>query len=517
MSDEPPEERHTSRLEEVRAARIEKLNRLRELGIDPYPASVGPRRLIGDVRKREPGTAALPSGPYSIAGRIVGLRSHGSITFVDLRDSSGQIQVLFRKDVLQDDYGIVELLDIGDFIQVWGYLFVTKTGEFTMGVPDRDYPPLDKAIAASLRPTLLTKSLRPLPEKWHGLADPELRVRKKYLTLISEPEELALLAKRAAFLRQVRSFMEREGFVEVATPVLEAVPGGADAEPFVTHHNALDSDFYLRISLELAHKRLIVGGLERIYEIGRVFRNEGLGREYLQEFDLLELYWAYADLSMLKELVQRFYATAIERTFGTHKITYGEHVLDFTPQWPEADYLQLFRDAAGIDLHEHSTAESLLPVCKKLDITDAQPGLGRGRLIDMIYKRVVRPTLIQPQFLVNHPVDVSPLAKRDTTDPSRVQRLQVMIAGSEVGNGFAELNDPLDQRARFEEQQRLREAGDREAQMLDEDYLEALEYGMPPTAGFGVGIERWLMYLTNRPSIRDVVAFPLVRPQADRD
>jgi lysyl-tRNA synthetase class 2 len=493
MSDQPPEEHHASRLEEVRAARIEKLNRLHELSIDPYPPSFPERTPVAEAREQGEGT------PARVAGRLVLLRPHGGSTFANLRDASGTLQLQFRRDVLGDDrYATTKLLDVGDFIGVEGPLFVTKTGELTIEV--RDF-------------TLLTKSLRPLPEKWHGLADPELRVRKRYLTLISEPEELALLETRATFVRELRSFLEAERFVEVATPVLESIPGGAEAEPFVTHHNALDHDFYLRISLELSHKRLIVGGLERIYEIGRVFRNEGLGREYLQEFDLLELYWAYADLAMLKEFVQRLYTTAIERTFGTLKITYGDDILDFTPPWPDSDYLQLFRDIAHVELHDYPTAESLLPVAKKLDITDAVPGLGRGRLIDLIYKRVVRPTLVRPQFLVNHPVDVSPLAKRDTADPSRVQRLQVLMAGSEVGNGFAELNDPLDQRARFEEQQRLREAGDREAQMLDEDYLEALEYGMPPTAGFGVGIERWLMYLTNRPSIRDVVAFPLVRPQ----
>jgi lysyl-tRNA synthetase class 2 len=281
----------------------------------------------------------------------------------------------------------------------------------------------------------------------------------------------------------------------------------------VTHHNALDTDFYLRISLELAHKRLIVGGFEHVYEIGRVFRNEGLGREYLQEFDLLELYWAYADFEQLKRFVERLYTTAIKHTFGTLKLTYRGEELDFTPPWPESDYGQLFLQKAGIDLDSQPPTESLLSAAQKLGIPEATPALGRGRLIDLIYKRAVRPELVSPQFLVNHPVDVSPLAKRDASRPGRVQRLQVLMCGSEVGNGFAELNDPLDQRARFEEQQRLREAGDREAQMLDEDFLEALEYGMPPTAGFGVGIERWFMYLTDRPTIRDVVAFPLVRPE----
>jgi lysyl-tRNA synthetase class 2 len=353
-----------------------------------------------------------------------------------------------------------------------------------------------------------------LPEKWHGLTDPELRVRKRHLTFISDPESMALLTTRAAFVHNIRSFLETEAFIEVSTPVLEAVPGGAEAEPFVTHHNALDHDFYLRISLELAHKRMIVGGFEKIYEIGRVFRNEGLGREYLQEFDLLELYQAYADLEALKRFVERFYTTVINQTFGTLKLRYGDNDLDCTPPWPESDYKELFR-GIGVDLDAYPTAETLLPVARQHAGDDAIAGLGRGRLIDLIYKRAIRPTLIRPQFLVNHPVDVSPLAKRDPNDPSRVQRLQVLMAGSEVGNGFAELNDPLDQRARFEEQQRLREAGDREAQMLDEEFLEAIEYGMPPTAGFGVGIDRWFMFLTNSPTIRDVVAFPLTRPETD--
>jgi lysyl-tRNA synthetase class 2 len=494
MSDEPSEQQSTSRLAEVRAARIEKLQRLRELGIDPYPASFPGRERIAVARDKAAGEMVR------VAGRVVLWRRHGGSTFGNLRDSSGQVQVQLRRDVLGGEhYELTKLLDIGDFIGVEGPLFTTKTGELTVEVRDL---------------VVLTKSLRPLPEKWHGLQDPELRVRKRHLAFIAEPESMALFAKRSQLVHNMRLFLEHEGFIEVSTPVLEAIPGGAEAEPFVTHHNALDHDFYLRISLELAHKRLIVGGFEKIYEIGRVFRNEGLGREYLQEFDLLELYWAYADLEQLKRFVERLYTTAISETFGTLKLRYGDDELDFMPPWPEADYMELFTKL-GIDLHQYPTAESLLPIARQHAGDDAKPGLGRGRLIDLIYKRAIRPTLVRPQFLVNHPVDVSPLAKRDPSDPARVQRLQVLMAGSEVGNGFAELNDPLDQRARFEEQQRLREAGDREAQMLDEEFLEALEYGMPPTAGFGVGIERFLMFLTNSPSIRDVVAFPLTRPERE--
>ncbi len=491
MSDEQTEQHPSSRLAEVRAARIEKLHRLRELGIDGYPSSFPNREPVMQAREKPEGAAVR------VAGRLVLWRRHGGSTFGNLRDYSGKIQVQLRRDLLGDKpYELTKLLDIGDFIGVEGPLFTTKTGELTVEVREL---------------SVLTKSLRPLPEKWHGLTDPETRVRKRHLAFISDPASMELFANRARFVRHIHAFLEDEGFIEVATPVLEAVPGGADAEPFVTHHNALDTDFYLRISLELAHKRLIVGGFERIYEIGRVFRNEGLGREYLQEFDLLELYWTYADLEQLKRFVERFYTTVIQETFGTLKLRYGDDDLDFTPPWPESDYGELFKKI-GIALHEYPTAEALLPVARQ-HADDARAGLGRGRLIDLIYKRAIRPTLVRPQFLVNHPVDVSPLAKRNPRDPTRVQRLQVLMAGSEVGNGFAELNDPLDQRARFEDQQRLREAGDREAQMMDEEFLEALEYGMPPTAGFGVGIDRWFMFLTNSPTIRDVVAFPLTRRQ----
>ena len=492
MSREGSERQSTSRLAEVRAARIEKLRRLRELGVDPYPSSFENRQPVEGARRAGEGA------DVRVAGRLMSWRRHGGSAFAHLRDQSGAIQLYLRRDVLGDDqYELAKLLDIGDFVGVEGPLFTTKTGELTVEVRQL---------------TVLTKALLPLPEKWHGLTDEETRVRKRHLAFISDPDELQVVRDRGRFVRSIRSFLEGEDFVEVNTPVLESIPGGADAEPFTTHHNALDADFYLRISLELAHKRLIVGGLERIYEIGRVFRNEGISREHLQDYDLLEFYRSYMDLDGLKALVERFYTTVIEEAFGSLKLRYGEEELDFTPPWPEADYFELFRDEIGIDLHEYETAESLLPVAKKNDVPNVGPGIGRGRLIDGIYKKAIRPSLIRPQFLVNHPVDISPLAKRNPDDASRVQRLQVLMAGSEVGNGFAELNDPLDQRERFAEQQRLREAGDREAQMLDEDFLEALEYGMPPTAGFGVSIDRWFMYLTNKPSIRDVVTFPLTRP-----
>jgi lysyl-tRNA synthetase class 2 len=482
-----------SRFEQVRQARIDKLERLRELRVDPYPSEFAERVAIAAARERALGDRVR------VAGRLMLVRRHGRSAFATLRDQSGEIQLHFSRDTLGDDsYDLVKLLDIGDFAGVEGALFTTKTGELTIEA--------DQVM-------FLSKSLRPLPEKYHGLTDPEARIRQRYLSFIMDPDERHLFEQRAAFVRNIRSFLDNDGFLEVATPALERVPGGADAEPFMTHYNALDTDFYLRISLELAHKRMIVGGFERIYEIGRVFRNEGIGREHLQDYDLLELYQAYTGFDELKRWVERFYTSVIQATFGTLKLRYGEHDLDFTPPWPESEYFELFRER-GVDLTQYATAEALLPVAREHAGADAKEGLGRGRLIDLIYKRSIRPTLIRPQFLVGHPVDVSPLAKRRPDDPSRVQRLQVLTAGSEVGNGFAELNDPLDQRARFEEQQRLREAGDAEAQMLDEDFLEAIEYGMPPTAGFGVSIERWFMYLTNRQTIRETVSFPMTRPEA---
>jgi lysyl-tRNA synthetase, class II len=480
-----------SRFEQVRQARIEKLTRLRERGVDPYPSEFPGRIAIATARERPEGELVR------LAGRLMLVRRHGGSAFATLRDQSGDIQLHFRRDKLgEETYEVVKLLDIGDYAGAEGRLFTTNSGELTVECENV---------------TLLSKSLRPLPEKWHGLTDPEARIRQRYLSFIMEPEERRLFEQRAAFVRNMRSFLDADGFLEVATPALERVPGGADAEPFVTHYNALDTDFYLRISLELAHKRLIIGGFERIYEIGRVFRNEGIGREHLQDYDLLEVYQAYAGFDDLKRWVERFYSSVTQATFGTLKLRHGDHDLDFTSPWPESDYYELFRKH-GVDLAQYPTAESLLPVAREHAGSDAKEGLGRGRLIDLIYKRSIRPTLVRPQFLVGHPVDVSPLAKRRREDPSRVQRLQVLMAGSEVGNGFAELNDPLDQRARFEEQQRLRESGDAEAQMIDEEFLEAMEYGMPPTAGFGVSIERWFMYLTGRQTIREVVSFPMTRP-----
>ena len=331
--------------------------------------------------------------------------------------------------------------------------------------------------------------------------------------MVSNREVFEFFLKRTEFVKNIRKFMDKNGFMEVETPVLENTTGGAEARPFITHHNTLDFDLYMRISLELHLKRLMVGGFERVYEIGKVFRNEGMSSEHLQEFTLLEFYYGYIDYEELMKFVQEMYQTTIQETFGTLKVKYGDEVLNFGGNWKKIDYVDIVKKETGIDILKEDTKEKLLKAIKSKSLSiDIEKFAGRGRVIDQLYKKYVRPKLIQPCFLINHPVVISPLAKKQEKNPELTERFQILIAGSEVGNGFSELNDPIDQRKRFEEQAALREGGDDEAQMLDENFIEALEIGMPPTSGFGVGIDRLLMILTNQPTIRDVVLFPTMKP-----
>lgn len=481
-----------------RAERLHKLEELRQLGVEPYPLSYPVDSRAAQVLA-EPDRFMSEVTVVSIAGRIVAYRSHGKSCFIHLQDGSGRIQAYVRKDIVGEAaYRAFGLFDIGDFVGVKGPVFRTRTGEVTIEV---------REVA------LLSKSLLPLPEKYHGLQDTDTRFRKRYLDLIANPEVRELFVKRTQFLKALRSFMDQRGFMEVETPVLEHIPGGADAEPFVTHHNTLDIDLYLRISLELHLKRLIVGGYERVYEVGRVFRNEGMSPQHLQEFTMMECYWAYADYMMMMDLVEELYCRMLEEVFGSLQVKWQGQTLDFKRPWPRYDYRQLMLERAGLDLDQYPTLESLVPKLKEKGIAP-DPKLGRGRLIDQLYKKLVRPTLIQPCFLMDHPVDVSPLAKRHPGRPGYVQRFQPMFAGAEVGNAFSELNDPLDQRARFEEQARLRERGDAEAQRYDRDFVEALEHGMPPCAGFGVGIDRFFAIAAGAESVREVVFFPTMKPES---
>ncbi|HUW24720.1 MAG TPA: lysine--tRNA ligase [Patescibacteria group bacterium] len=476
-----------STIDELRQARIKKLEKIRELGIDPYPASF-PRKET--VQK----TLEMLGRKVSVAGRLRAIREHGGSTFADLEDQNGRIQLFFSREELKGRYDFLKLLDIGDIIGVSGKVFQTQAGQTTVKVADF---------------TLLTKSIRPLPEKWHGLVDIETCLRKRYLDLIMNPEVREMFVKKAKFWQAVREYLTKKGFLEVETPVLEAVPGGADARPFITHHNALDIDLYLRISLELHLKRLMVGGFDKVFEIGRVFRNEGVDAEHLQDYTSMEFYWGYADYKQLMDFLEDFYQFVVKETTGGFKTTREGKEIDWSGKWPRWDYVELFREKAGIDPLKASL-EELYKKAQELKLKP-EKNLGRGRLMDMIYKKTIRPTLIQPSFLINLPVDISPLAKRLPEVPRLTQRFLVMVGGTELGNGFSELNDPIDQRERFVEQQRLREKGDEEAQMYDADFIEALEYGMPPTAGFGMS-ERVFSFLMDKP-IRETVFFPTMRPE----
>lgn len=486
-------------LTEQEISKRNKLTQFIEKGVNPYPAKSSRTHKIQELQDKykDLETGKELEDIAEITGRIYAWRSGGKVSFADIRDESGKMQLFVSVNKLGEQvYEDLKLFDIGDIVGVKGNVKRTNKGELSLNV---------ESI------TLLTKSLKPLPEKYHGLTDKETIYRKRYLDLIMNDESRELFRKRSKFIKAMRDFMEEKGFMEVETPVLEHVPGGADARPFITHHNTLDIELFLRISLELHLKRLIVGGYEKVFEIGRVFRNEGMSTQHLQEFTLMEFYWAYADYNQLMDLVEDMYTYMMEKVFGTLKFEFQGQELDFQRPWPRLDYKQLILERAEVDLDKYPDLESLTVVLKEKGI-EPDITLGRGRLIDQLFKKFVRPDLIKPSFLINHPLDISPLAKKQTDNPNYVQRFQVLFAGAEVGNGFSELNDPLDQRARFEEQAALRDRGDDEAHMPDFDFVEALEYGMAPTAGFGVGIDRFFSILANCETIRDVVFFPTMKP-----
>ncbi len=477
-------------LDQIKEERLKKIERLKSLEIDPYPAQSFRSCSISEARH----SLGLK---LTVVGRIRSIRLMGKIGFMDLEDESGKIQLFLSKEVLSvDQQELMKLLDIGDFIQAEGEVFKTQAGEVSVKV---------------LKLKLLTKSIRPLPSNWYGLKDVEERLRKRYLDLILNPDVKENFRLKSKFWQSIRNYMLSQGFLEVETSVLEQTPGGADARPFVTHHYALNTDFYLRISLELPLKRLIVGGYEKVFEIGRIFRNEGIDDEHLQDYTQMEFYWAYADYSQLMDFLQDLYQTVIRETFGSLKTKWQGQEVDWSGDWPRIEYSKLLNEHWDVDI-DQMNEEDLYKLAKKLNV-DVEPNLGKGRLLDYIYKKTIRPKLIQPMFVINHPVEVEPLAKRLEADPTKVQRAQILAMGTELGKGFSELNDPIDQKERFEEQMKLREAGDEEAQMMDEDFVEALEYGMPPTAGFGVS-ERLFSMLVDKP-VREMVFFPPMKPADD--
>jgi len=475
-------------LEDIISERKRKLTFLAENGIDPYPAHVTRSHTIGQIKDSFP-TLLRSKKRFSVAGRIRGMRDQGKILFLDMEDFYGRIQVVVARDSVKNFQILKKGLDIGDFAQVHGVAFKTKSGE--------------QSIYAS-RVEFLAKTLRAIPSDFYGIEDPEIRLRKRYLDTLLDSKARLLFEKKSRFWSAFREFLTAQNFLEVETPVLEATPGGAEAEPFVTHHNALGEDFYLRISLEISLKKMMVGGFERIYEIGRIFRNEGISSEHLQDYTQMEFYWAYADYRDLMKFVEKMYKYVIKKTFGTLSLSYDGTTIHWGKKWGVVDYVDIFKKKNKIDPLSASL-QDLKKYAKKMGIS-VERHMGKGRLIDLIYKKTVRPTLIQPTFLINPPTVIEPLAKRLPGNEDVVQRMQVMAGGTELGKGFSELNDPLDQRKRFEEQVALREAGDNEAQRLDEDFLEALEYGMPPTAGFGLS-ERLFAVLCDKP-IREIVFAP---------
>lgn len=481
-----------------RQDRLRKLEQIRKAGVNPYPARARRDFVISEVLSKF-NTLEKSKKQFYVVGRVRSIRGHGNLTFAHLEDASGRIQIALRKNVIgADDYKFfTKNIDIGDFIEVKGKIFITKKGEKSVEVQEFK---------------LLTKTLRPLPIEHFGFKDEEERLRKRYLDILYNPELKDMLMKKAKFWNAIREFLQKKGFQEVETPVLENTTGGADARPFVTHHNALDIDVYLRISMgELWQKRLMVAGMEKTFEIGRQFRNEGMDAEHLQDYTQMEFYWAYADYEQGMKLVEELFKDVAKKTFGTLKFKINKFNVDLGKKWQRYDYCATIKKHTGIDVLNADIKE-IKKKLEKLGVEYEKKGFNITRAIDNLWK-YCRKQIAGPGFLVNAPLTISPLAKRSEKNPAVVQRFQVIIAGSELGNGYSELNDPVDQAERFREQQKLRDAGDEEAQMDDHEFVEALEYGMPPTCGFGMS-ERVFSFLMNK-SMRECQVFPLLRPKGD--
>jgi len=483
----------------LRAVRIAKLEGLKAQGIDPYPYGFPRTYEAADLERHYAGLAAGAETAecVRVAGRIRAIRNSGM--FIDLHDASGKIQIFCHRDNLPPEgLAVVRLLDIGDLIGIEGLVRRTPRGELTVN-------------AAAV--TVLAKTLRPLPEKYHGLADVELRYRQRYLDLIMNPESRETLRRRSRIVAAMRSHLVERGYLEVETPMLHTIPGGASAKPFVTHHNALDIDLYLRIAPELHLKRLLVGGLaDKLFEINRCFRNEGISPRHNPEFTTLELYEAYVDYTAMMRLTEELVTTVAETVLGTLRIDYGGTVIDLSPPWPRRSMAELVRVATGVDFLAFEDIETARRAAEGLGAT-VTGGENWGQALEAAFAARVEDTLIQPIHVTGFPRDISPLAKADRADPRLAERFETYIYGWEIANAFSELTDPQDQQARFEAQMRARAAGDEEAQLLDQDYVTALEYGLPPCGGLGIGIDRLVMLLTDSPSIRDVIAFPTLRPR----
>lgn len=482
-------------ISEHEQVRREKLASLRALGVDPYGTKHPSTHQAAEIIE---GFEALEGQSVTLTGRLMTVRAHGKASFANLQDESGQIQVYVRlNDVGERNYEIFTLLDIGDIVAVTGDVFRTRRGEITIAVMELH---------------LLAKALRPLPEKWHGLTNVDLRYRQRYLDLIVNPEVKRTFILRSKIVQEIRNYLNELGFLEVETPVMHTLAGGAAAKPFITHHNALDMNLYLRIATELHLKRLIVGGLDKVYELGRIFRNEGISTKHNPEFTTVEIYQAQADYEDMMRLTENLVSDVAQKVLGTQKVAFDGHELDVTPPWPRLTMIDAIKKYTELDFNTITTTEQAQTAAKQKGL-EVKAGATRGEIINETFEEFVEERLIQPTFIMDYPIEVSPLAKRRADDASLTYRFEAFMAGSEIGNAFTELNDPIDQRQRFEQQMAKRAAGDEEAHMLDEDFLQALEYGMPPTGGLGIGIDRLVMMLTGSPSIRDVILFPTMRPR----
>ena len=484
-------------LSQLLQIRRDKLKELQESGNDPFQIT---RYVVdNDSANIKENFDQLEGSAVSIAGRLMSKRGMGKVSFCDLQDKTGRIQLYARKDEMdEEEYARFKKYDIGDIVGVQGVVCRTQRGEMSVRVE---------------KVTLLSKSLLPLPEKFHGLTNTELRYRQRYVDLIVNPEVKRNFIIRSQFIKHVRDFMDGRGFMEVETPVLNTISGGATARPFITHHNTLDIDMYMRIATELPLKRLIVGGMDRVYEIGRIFRNEGMDPKHNPEFTTIELYQAYADFNDMMDLFEDLLSSAAMKILGTYQVEWQGEQIDLTPGWPRMPMHEAVKKYCGIDFMAITSDEEAVAAAKSIGVELPETADKTwGNALYECFDQKVEEKLIQPTFITMHPVDVAPLAKRSPKDPRLTERFELFICHSEMGNAFSELNDPIDQRQRFQKQVELRDKGDDEAGMMDEDFLTALEYGMPPTGGLGIGIDRCVMLRTNSDSIREVILFPTMKP-----
>lgn len=494
------EEHNHEELNDQLQVRRDKMNQLRENGKDPFGQRFDRTHQSTDLiesyhefSKEELEEKAIE---VTIAGRMMTKRGKGKAGFAHIQDLKGQIQIYVRKDsVGEEQYEWFKSSDLGDIVGVTGVMFKTNVGELSVKATSFD---------------LLTKALRPLPDKYHGLKDIEQRYRQRYLDLIVNPESKNTFITRSKIIQSMRRYLDDHGYLEVETPTMHAIPGGASARPFITHHNALDMPLYMRIAIELHLKRLIVGGLEKVYEIGRVFRNEGVSTRHNPEFTMIELYEAYADYKDIMSLTENLIAHIAQEVLGTTTVQYGDYEVDLKPEWKRLHMVDAVKEATGVDFWKEVSVEEARAFAKEYGI-EISESMSVGHIINEFFEQKVEETLIQPTFIYGHPVEISPLAKKNPEDPRFTDRFELFIVGREHANAFTELNDPIDQKERFEAQLKEREEGNDEAHMMDEDFVEALEYGMPPTGGLGIGIDRLIMLLTNSPSIRDVLLFPQMR------